>query len=210
MPINDDNIGWNRKRIFIKPRAMMGVLDDGTSGIPASLGEGVATFAEAVAGSELAAMIIGAAGDEVYDFLPIPWDMDLTQPLRFRVWFIHAATGADTPIWKVMYQFFAKQAAVADFIANADETVTFGAHTCSTTNNSLEVTAWAESVSETLWRDGDFAIGLAVECDNLGSASGDEIKFLGLEIQYAVAAAPNKARQITDGQPTTSSTDRGV
>ncbi len=210
MPINDDNIGWNRKRIFLPARQMMGVLDDSTSGIPASLGTGVAVFEEAVAGSELAAMVIGAAGDEVYDFMPIPWDMDLTQPMRFRVWFIHAATSADKPIWKVMYQFFAKQAAVADFIANADETVTFGSHTCSTTNNSLEVTAWAESASETYVREGDFGLGLAVECDNLGGASGDEIKFLGLEIQYTVAAAPNRARQITDGQPPSSSTDHNT
>lgn len=205
--INDDNIGWNRKRIFIKANDFMGVMDDTTSKYPVSLGAGVAVFEEVVAGSEIAGMVIGAAGDEVYDFMPIPWDMDLTQPMRFRVWFIHAATGADTPIWKVMYQFFAKQAAVADFIANADETVTFDAHTCSTTNNSLEVTAWAESASETKWRSGDFALGLAVECDNLGSASGDEIKFLGLEIQYTVAAAPNRHKSFTDGQPPSSSTD---
>jgi hypothetical protein len=178
--VNDDNIGWNRKRIFIKPRVMMGVLDNATSGVPASLGTGEAVFEEAVAGSELAALLIGAAGDEVYDFMPIPWDMDVTQPMRFRVWFIHAATSADAPIWKVMYQFFAKQAAVADFIANADETVTFDAHTCSTTNNSLEVTAWAESTSETKYRAGDFALGLAVECDSLGSASGDEMCWYGL------------------------------
>ena len=208
--INDDNIGWNRNRIFIAARNMMGTLEDTSSKYQVSLGAGEAVFEEAVAGSELAAMVIGAAGDEVYDFMPIPWDMDVTQPMRFRVWFIHAATSADAPIWKVMYQFFAKQAAVADFIANADETVTFDAHTCSTTNNSLEVTAWAESASETKFRSGDFALGLAVECDNLGNAAGNEIKFLGLEIQYTVAAAPNRARQFTDGQPPSSTTDQGA
>jgi hypothetical protein len=171
-----------------------------------SLGAGTAVFGEIISAAQLSALLMNAAGNEVHHILPIPWDMDTTQPMRFRVWFTHASTDADAPIWKVHYRFYAKQEAIGTAMT-ADESVTFTAHTVSTTSGVLEVTAWAESASETYIREGDFGLGLAVECDSLGSATANEIGFFGLEIQYTVAAAPNNARRITDGQPPSSSTD---
>jgi len=204
MPLNDDNLGWNRKRKFIPMRTALGVLDDATSGVPASLGAGTPLFAEALAAAELAGISIAADGDEVYHFLPIPWDMDLTQPMRFRVWFVHNSTDADEPIFTVDYKGIGKQAAISDAKVSADETVTFAAHVCSTTNNSLEVTAWAESNSHKAGRIAttDFGILLALTCTTM-SASADEIVPFGLEIQYTVKAMSNPQRNITEGQPTT-------
>ena len=198
--INDDNLGWNARRLWIPAIMFAGFLESG--GTLTSLGTGAAVFQEAVSAAEIAGIQAEAAGDEIYHAMPIPWDMDVTQPMRFRVWFNHSATGADTPIFKVLYKFIAKQVAISDAGSSPDETVTFGAHTCSTTANSLEVTAWAESDSHSYFRSGDFGLLLCLEADNLGSASANEITILGMEIQYTVKALTNPYRKTTEGQPT--------
>ena len=201
MPINDDNIGWNRRRLFIPARWAAGVLDDSTSGVPASLGAGTPLFAELSAAFELSGMQIAADADELYHFLPIPWDMDITRPMRFRVWFMHTSTDADAPVFSFAYKGVGKQAAISDAKSTPDETVTLTAHTCSTTANSLEVTMWGESDSGNELTITDFGIAIALTCDTM-AASANEILVLGFEIDYVVGAAPNRARQITTGQPT--------
>jgi hypothetical protein len=159
--ITDSRIAWNRKRVFFAPAQMAGILAD------ASLGAGVPALAEISATFEIVGMPLRDE-DEIYHFYPIPWDMDIKQPLRFRVWFIHAATGADTPTFQVDYKGVAKQAAI-----------------------------WAESTSDLFLTSTDFALQLALEITDLGSASNDEIKLMGLEMDYTIAAAPGSFRRIT-------------
>lgn len=194
--IKDKNIAWNRRRKFFPCRQMAGVLDDGTSGVPASLGAGAPDFVEIAAALELSGMRVDDE-DEVYHFFPIPWDMDIGDPIRFRVWFAHTATDADTPAFQVDYKGVAKQAAITDAKSTPDESVAIAAHTCSTTDNSLEITAWAESDSHLYLASTDFAIILALEVTDLGSASANEIVILGLEIDYSVGAAPGSFRRVT-------------
>jgi hypothetical protein len=193
--ITDGKIAWNRKRVFFPCRQMAGVLDDATSGIPASLGNGAPDFVEALAASELSGMRVDDE-DEVYHFFPIPWDMDIGDPVRFRVWFVHTSTDADTPAFQVDYKGIGKQAAISDAKSSADESVTISAHTCSTTDNSLEITAWAESTSDLKIVGTDFAMLLALEVTDLGSASANEIVIMGLEMDYTVAAAPGPFRRV--------------
>jgi hypothetical protein len=200
MPIQDDNIAWNRRRLFIPAIQMAGFLESG--GTLTGLGAGSAVFQEALAAAELAGIQVGADGDEIYHFLPIPWDINLTEPIRFRVWFVHGSTDADTPVFSVAYKGIGKQGAISDAKSSPDETCTFGAHTCSTTNNSLEITAWKESTSYSYLTATDFAILLALTVDTM-SASANEITILGLELDYTVGAASNSQRQFTRGQPTT-------
>jgi len=202
MPINDDNLGWNRRRLFIPVRLASGVLDDLTSGVPASLGAGTPVFAELSAAFELIGMPMAADADELYHFMPIPWDMDVTHPFRFRVWFMHTSTDADTPIFSFAYKGVGKQVALSDAKSTPDETVTLGAHTCSTTANSMEVTAWGESASDAKLVNTDFAMIWALTCDTI-SASANEVVLLGVELDYVVGASPNPARLVTKGQPTT-------
>jgi hypothetical protein len=202
--IKDSAIAWKTKRQFIPARIMAGVLDDGTSGVPAALGAGGAIFAEVLAAAELAGMQVGAAGDEVYDFWPFPWDFDKDHPLRFRYWFVHTATDADEPVFKTIYKAIGKQAAISDAGSSPDETVTHGAHTCSTTANALEITAWKKSVSDTKIASTDKALLLCHECDNLGSASANEIVLLGVEIEYTIkATSDDNLRELTDNAPLT-------
>lgn len=202
--IKDKSVASRLKRIFIPARVMAGVLDDGTSGVPASLGAGGAIFAEILAASELAGMQIGAAGDEVYHSMMLPWDLDPDHPLRFRVVFVHTSTDADTPVWKLSYKFIGKQAAISDAADSPDELLTFAAHTCSTTANTLEVTLWKKSASNTKIASTDVAVLLALECDNLGSASADEILLVGLEMQYTIGRTygTKNRRETTDNAST--------
>lgn len=196
--IRDYNIAWRTKRTFIPAADFLGISVDRL----ASLGAGAAVFQEMVAAAELSGLAIAADGDEIYTFLPIPWDLDRNEPIRFRIWFHHTSTDADTPIWKVFYQFFAKQAALGDAIANTEETITFGAHTCSTTANTLEVTAWKESASQNYIAAADFGMAIAVECDTM-SGSANEISLIGLELEYTLGGASEGTRKRTSNAPTT-------
>ena len=202
MPFRDHKMGWNRRRLFISAIEMNGMWME-SSGTLTSQGAGAAVFsALGVAASELTGIAIGAAGDEIYSFLPIPWDMDTDKDVWARVWFAHDATDADTPVWKVFWKWIKKQEAISDAASSGDAAVTFDAHTCSTTTGSLEVTDWAK-LSLTLAESADVGIQLSVECDNLGSASANEIKFLGLELAYTVSMTgdnPNH-RDTTDFDP---------
>jgi hypothetical protein len=123
--------------------------------------------------------------------------MDIDNPVRFRVWFVHASTSADTPAFQVDYKAVGKQAAVSDAKSSPDESVSIPAHTCSTTDNSLEITAWAESTSDLYIVGTDFALLLALEMTDLGSATADECEIMGLEMDYTVAAAPGEFRRVT-------------
>jgi len=196
MAMTDDSMGWNRKRKFFPVRTLSGVLDDGTSGVPAALGVGNMVFAEISATFELAGMSIAADADEAYHFWPLPWDFDLNDPFRARVWFVHKSTDADEPIFALDYKGIGKQAAVSDAKSGSDETLTFDAHACSTTDNSLEVTAWKESTSDLKITTTDFALLLALTCNTMAAAA-NEIVLLGFEIDYRCGAAPNMTRQTT-------------
>jgi hypothetical protein len=196
----DRNIGWNRGRKFFYPRTMAGVLDDGTSGVPTSLGAGNPGFAEIAAALELSGMPLDL-NDEVYHFWPIPWYADMDDPLRFRIWFAHTTTDADSPIFQIAYKFVAKQAAITDAKSSPDQTLTFDAHTVSTTDNSLEITNWKESTSHNSFGTTDFALLFALTMNNLGSAGADEIILLGTEVEFTVGAAPNERQLRTLSAP---------
>lgn len=205
--INDKKIAWNRKRVFFPCRQMAGVLDDGTSGIPASLGAGNPDFVEIAASLELMGMRVDDE-DEVYHFWPIGWDFDRFQPVRFRAWFIHTTTDADTPAFQVDYKALGKQDSLVDVKASPDEAVAISAHTVSTNDNSLEVTAWAESTSDLFIVDTDFALLLALEVTSLGGAAANEIIIMGLEMDYTLAAAPGAfRRQTRSAEPSPSGPD---
>jgi hypothetical protein len=167
-----------------------------------SLGAGTTAIAEIAAALELGGLPFDDE-DEVYHIMPIPWDMDRNHPFRARLWFVHTTTDADTPDWAFHYAFFAKQAAVNDIAANADQTLTALDHAVSTTDNSLEITAWMESDSPTYITATDFGMGFVVELTDLGSAGADEILLLGVELDYVFGGAPNIRRLLTkDGEAT--------
>jgi len=196
--IKDKNIAWRRKRVLIKLSDMLGI----TANRLASLGAGDAVFQEVDAAVQLAGLAAAAAGDEIFDLWPLPWDMDRTHPLRFRYWFSHSTTDADEPVFKTFYKGIGKQIALTAANSSPDETVTHDAHTVSTSADALEITEWAESVSDTLIASTDFALLLACEIDNLGSAGANEISIFALEIEYTLKATDDtNKRRVTNDAP---------
>lgn len=200
--INDKNIAWNRKRVFVKAADMMGVLP--STGVGEGAGA-VAFIADPLAASELTGAAMGAAGDELYDVVPIPWDMDIDQPMRVRLWFTHSTTTADTPDWLVSLKAIAKQAAVTDAASTPDQAVAFAAKAVSTTASALEILDWEVTTSDTWIASTDRALLVAVECNGLGSASADEIVLYGYELEYTVKACGNdNIRSTTANAPVAS------
>lgn len=195
--IKDKGIAWNTKREFLPCFNMLGLLAD------AAQGAGVPVMvAHPVAASELVGLAIAAAGDEIYTMWPLPWDFDKTEPVRFRLWFTHTTTSADTPDWIVSYKAIAKQAALTDAKATPDENVAFAAKAVSTTAEALEILDWEESVSDTKIETTDKALLIAVECNGLGGASANEITLMGLEVEYTVGATcDSNQRDITRDGP---------
>lgn len=198
--IKDRNVAWNRKREFIPAAHMTGLLE--ATNLITSLGAGAAVFQEALAAAEVAGLAIGAAGDEIYHFWPLPWDFDRAEPIRFRLWFTHSAVDADTPDWVVSYKAIGKQDAISDAKVSADENVAFAATAVSTTANAMEILDWKESVSDTKITSTDKALLMAIECNGLGGALANEISFFGLEIEYTVGACiDSNQRDITRNAP---------
>lgn len=184
MTMLDTQMRWKTKRLWLPIQTFAGLDNTGTA--DTSLSQGTPTI-EPITTSEIAGLPMTTA-DEICHVLPIPWDLDRDKKVLGRLIFQHAAAGADTPIFKVGVKFFAKQAAMTEFVAGADTTKTFAAHTCSTNNPSLEATVWTDLDWDDYITSTDVLAGVHVELDDLGSASADECKLLGLELMYEIKA----------------------
>jgi len=127
--IDDVGMRWKLAHIHVPWQSMDGVLDDATSGIPASLGVGTPTTAEIVAAAETAGIKLDAL-DEVYFSLPIQAfnDFDLDEDLRGQI--IGSFTDAGA-VANVDFTLIAKGVVdavpISDAKVSPDATVTFPA-----------------------------------------------------------------------------------
>lgn len=206
--LRDRNIAWNYGRFFITAREFSSVTNIALDGNAAN--KGISNGSPDTDGAPIAGdfgttatecwgISIGAAGDEIATYIPIGWDWDvLENPLEFRVWFTHQSTDADAPIWKVhLLPRTAGSEALLPVLDNATEVVTAAALTVSTTADVVEKTVWKASTVGTFVAADNF-LGISVECDDLGSASADEIILAGLEIRYTVkATTADNTRRVT-------------
>ena len=188
--LKDYNIAWNRKREFLPCYTMLGMIND-----TAEANGGPVLAANPNGDTELVGLSIAALGDEVYTFWTLPWDLDISEPLRFRIWFTHSTATADTPDWVVSYKALGDGDAVSDAKSSGDEDIAFAATAVTATAHALEILDWEESVSDTKITPTDRALQIAVECNGLGSAGADEISVLGLEIEYTVGACLDSNHQ---------------
>lgn len=193
--ISDDAFSWKARSFFIPWTEFMSM------GNLALTGDGQNIWITGVSGTtagtplvgeigatstDIAGIEIGADGDLASTYWPFPSDMDMDAPqVMFRVHFVHEGAAADVPVWKVVHLDVAAQEGFLEPVANATETVTFAAHTCGTTADSLEITAWKAAATQP--GSADNGMLLAVELDNHGSATAGEIFILGLECGYKAA-----------------------
>lgn len=199
MGISDRSMAWKVGRLYMPLRTFQGLDNADTS--TQSLSEGTPTV-EPITTSEIVGLPMTTA-DEIAHIHAIPWDLDRLEKVFGRIYFQHAAAGADTPGFIWTSAFFAKQAAMTEFIANADKSTTFAAHTCSTNNPSLEVTVWTDLSWESYLTATDIMFAISIELNALGSASADECKLLGAEIMYTRDACTLAHKEIS-GEVSTS------
>lgn len=185
MSINydDEQFAWRLKTRWLTFRMLSGLLS--SAGVDASEGAGGAVHAAiGLAASELTCIQIGAAADEIYHFEPLWDDLDTAYDVRVKIWFIHSATDADTPDWLFSYKLYADQDALTDCTSSGDGAIALAAKTVSTTDDSVETTDWISLAFTSAYASGDIAWAFAVECNGLGSASANEIEFVGVQFQY--------------------------
>jgi hypothetical protein len=194
MPSDDRHFAWRTKRKFFSVKDLLGMDNDGSA--DTSLSQGTPTM-EAATTIEVASVPMTTA-DEVQHVFPIPWDLDRDQTMRVRVFFQHASTDADTPQFKFGYKFFGRQDALVEIKGGVDKDVTLTAHTCSTTNNSLEVTNWNDLDTESYIASDDILMGVCLELDALGSAGADECKVFGFELEWTIDAFDSYRHETKD------------
>jgi len=207
--LRDRNIAWNYGKLWIPAKEFNSVSNIALSGDATSAyvsqgsaaTDGAAVFGDL--GTTATGSIgcsIGAAGDELQTYIPIPWDLDLDKPLEFKIWFTHQTATADAPIWKIhlLPRTSGSEALlpVLDNVASGG-TITCAAVTVAETADVVEATAWSPS-TPSWFATGDNFLGISVEADDLGSASADEIILIGAEIRYTVkATTTDNTRRIT-------------
>jgi len=192
MPIRDRSIGWKTCRQWIPIREFAGWDNNGTADI--SLSEGTPTLEPATT-AEIAGLAMTTA-DEIAHVMPIPWNVARNKKVLGRIFFQHAAAGADTPQFIWTSKFFGKQDAMTEFIAGADVATTFAAHTCSTNNPSLEVTVWTDLSWDSYITATDVLYAMSIELDALGSASADECRVMGVELMWEIEATTKYRKRV--------------
>jgi len=192
--INDDAMPWDTRTAFIPWTSFMSIgniaLDGNAANIWITEGSGTTAGTPLVGeigatSTDVAGVEIAAAGDLISTYWPYPSELDTSDPeLFFRVHFVHEGAAADTPDFKVHYLHRAKQEGFLEPVAGATAVTSILDHTCSTTADSLELTAW--TIAATQPASTDVGSLLAVEADHLGSASAGEIFILGVEMRFKV------------------------
>jgi hypothetical protein len=194
--IRDRSIAWKTCRMFI-PCQDFSLDDNGTNTI--SLAQGTSTI-EPCSGTLEQVMIPFTTADEVEVGFPIPWNMDRDKKVLARVFFIHASTDADTGMEFILGSlFFARQAQTVEVKGGAECVATKVHGTCSTNDDSLEVTEWFDTLWDTKIDVDDIFVGVNLECNDDGSAEGDEMEFVGIEFMWEIKATDVRRRH-TDHQ----------
>lgn len=196
MPTIDRHIDHLVHSIFIDAMDFTGLTNvaiDCSKTTTIDLGAGIASVATGAAiTKEIATLGMNAvkmdtAGDELCHFMKVPWDIDPTRQIRFRVWYLTTSTDtANTNTWKVLVNDSAADAAITQASGALDTAI--AADTDNGTANAPQVTSWGVLNADTLTRD-EIDAGhwwtLAVELDAIHTGyASDDVFLLGLEIQY--------------------------
>ena len=191
-----NRIAYKTKRIDRDFRYMYGMLN-GTgqgAGTPAST-------AQSVAVSEQVVVPVGAVDDEFYDIVVIPWDMDRTEPLRWRLVYTNTTTSGFTATYTFDYMARAEGEAMLD-ITTHESTTYSGSITA--TANALNVTDWTITTSEDYITSTDILLLTRLTATNLGGSTttADEMELITLQLEYTIkSTASDGHNHDTDDAP---------
>jgi hypothetical protein len=124
-------------------------------------------------------IVIHDDGDSASRYIPFPRHFDETKPIKVYIHYTHSQAAADSPIWKLHYK---KQTEGSAMTVSSMTTITFDADVGTATAYGLEVSGAEVIAGNTFTRGGQYVF--TVELDSHGTASSDELYFLGLEWEY--------------------------
>ena len=112
--IQDHRIDWMRKRIRLTPYDMQSILDDATSGVPASAFTGGVLLLEIGTLGFISCSMV--AGEFLKGIYPVPSDLDPQFPVGYRVHYTvdHDGSGDATVSWILLNSFIGEGVVIAD------------------------------------------------------------------------------------------------
>lgn len=178
--IRDNNIEWRSTRVYIPVTQMSGfVAQNGAD-------EG-APVLEELGSTGIVGMNCAAEGDQVSHFMPVPRDMDVSQPVYFRTHYSiepgEACAGTDVVTWEVKYSLISEDGTIVNAAAGLDTAVVYDTYTA-TTAEAWTLSPWGKlntSTSEA------YALSLSVEMDaetGISDLTTTGIYLMGLELEY--------------------------
>jgi hypothetical protein len=201
--IRDKNVEWLEKRVYIPAQAFQ------TYVTGAGISDGDPVFTE-LSTFGIAGISIAAAGDAVAHAWMVPYDLDRSKQIRFRVWWTQTSTTAtDTVDWIVTYQAVVEESTVLAAPATALSTVVPLADASSGTAHQMQATDFGIINKNTLGATVAF-LNLKVEADAIGTFSIDEVKFMGLEVRYTPRRCAGPEKNLRGGRRLTTASPLGV
>lgn len=177
---SDKNFEWRPGRIFIPGVSFTGLI--GAAGVSIGANTGALVTKE-ISTFGMVAPLPDTDGDVLDHLLGLPYDMDLTRDIRFRVhWTSGSADTADTIDWKVFYLGIVPDSTTIAAATNALTTViaqdtVVGAY-------KYQVTSYGLLKGGTLAYNTE-ALALQVEMDTFAVGLSEDKFLLGLEIVYS-------------------------
>lgn len=197
--VQDSAIEHNYGRLVLIPRVADGVMDDGTDGIPLSLGAGTPGFAEMIAAAEQAGLALDT-NDEVYFLIDREdelWDADLDEDVRVILKCTSKKAGTHAGIdFQVDLKGVAADQALSDAKVSPDASLTMPVMTITDgAGKSAEVEHHANAPG--VFKD-DRWLMVAVTLTDKGDGAADDLFLNRVVIRYTRAIChPSGRRQIT-------------
>lgn len=209
--IRDFNLEYLQKRIYIPVFNMSGVYQAVAAGVLFRSQQSATSLAAAVAASLVGKLGIAAQNDGASHQLMIPYDLDITKQLRFRVHFTQTAVSG-TVTWQILYLPL-----IGAISGTAGATVIAAPATALNT----VIPALSGTVVASDYRVSDFGIinrnvlpdttlgmVLALTCTDAAPVAG--LGLIGLELLYTPRKMAGIRRNIQGGRRLTTSRPLGV
>lgn len=198
--VRDAAMAYKRAALFL-PASVGGGAWTTTDTLAIALAAGAPILTAIQADSEMHALAMAAANDEMYwGVCPKTemWMFNFDYNLHAQVLYTHTAAAADENIdWKVDVKGVVEGDALSDAGSSPDGTVQLAADTVEATADSLEVTSEGALVTADKDFDLDDFLMFKVTCTDLGEASANEILLIGLRIFGTMSMASSTDRAQT-------------
>lgn len=191
--IRDFNIEWLVRREFILAQKFQ------TFVTGAGVAAGDPVFTE-IGTSGITGISVAAAGDAISTIWSPGHALDIRKKMRFRViWSQTSTTVTDTVDFIVTYTPLILETTAIIAPATALSTAVTLADASSGVANVIQGTEWGTldraTLADTVW-----GLALSVEADAIGTFSADEVKILGLEIEYTPRVTAGTRRNLMGGR----------